>query len=481
MKFTLPTGDPMMRESIVSFRPHLSLLSLAILLGTAGGLRADDWPQWLGPQRDGVWRETGILDKFPKGGPKVRWRVELGGGYAGPAVADGKVYVTDRILAKGAKNPDDLFSRNAVDGEERVRCLDEKTGERLWEHTYSCKYEISYPCGPRTTPLVAGGKVYTLGAMGDLVCLNARTGEKVWEKNLPKEYNTRVPLWGYSAHPLLDGDKLICLVGGKDSVVVAFDKDTGKEKWKALSLEGERTEIGYCPPMIYTAGGKRQLIIWHPESVNGLNPDDGKLYWSQKFTAPSNMSIPTPLLAGDKLLVTGFYSGAMLLKLDADKPDASVLWKGKGRSEMPDKTDTLHSVMSTPVIKDGYIYGVCSYGELRCLKLESGERVWKDLTATSDSKSPSKEMKDQVRWGNAFLVPQGDRFFLFNEKGDLIIAKLSPKGYEELDRTHILDPTGHLGNFGGRRTIVWSHPAFANKSMYARNDKEIVCVSLAAE
>jgi hypothetical protein len=172
---------------------------------------------------------------------------------------------------------------------------------------------------------------------------------------------------------------------------------------------------------------------------------------------------------GNNLFVTAFYSGAMMLKLDPDKPEASVVWKGKGTGEKPGQTDAIHCVMSTPLIKDGYIYGVCSYGELRCLKADTGERVWMSLKATGKMEKPEE------RWANAFLIPQGDRVFLFNEKGDLIIAKLTPAGYDEISRAHILEPTG----IAAGRPVVWSHPAFAHKSMFARNDKEIVCVSLA--
>lgn len=442
----------------------MSRMVLALLVMVASGamLRADDWPQWLGPQRDGVWRETGILEKFPEGGPKVRWRVPIGGGYAGPAVADGRVYVLDRQLAKGTKNPANPFQRGMIPGSERVVCLNEATGEIVWKHEYDCPYRISYPAGPRTTPVVKDGRVYTLGAMGDLFCLEAATGKVVWSQHFTKPpYNLQAPLWGWSAHPLLDGDKLICVVGGDGSTAVAFHKDTGKELWRALSAN----EPGYCPPMIYEFGGKRQLIIWHPEAVNGLDPETGKVYWSQPFALRSGLSIPTPRKSGNDLFVTAFYNGPMMLRFEPGKPEPAVLWKGKSESEK--QTDGLHAIICTPVLKDGYIYGVCSYGQLRGLKADTGERLWETFAATTGGRPE--------RWANAFLIEQGDRFFLFNEKGDLIIARLSPKGYEELDRVHLLEPTGAAG-----RDVLWSHPAFANRCMYARNDKEIICVSLAA-
>jgi outer membrane protein assembly factor BamB len=442
-----------------------------LLFSTAA--RADDWPQWLGPKRDGVWRETGLLEKFPAKGPKERWRVSIGGGYAGSAVAKGKVYVTDRILADGVRNPDNPFNRMRLAGKERVLCLDNATGKELWKHEYDCRYEIQYPVGPRTTPVVDGGKVYTLGAMGDLLCLDADSGRVIWSKNFPKDYDAPVPIWGFSSSPLLDGDRLICLVGGKGSVVVAFHKDTGKEVWKALDID--RGGIGYSPPMIFEVGGKRQLIMWTPEAVNSLDPEKGTRYWSQKFLSRADLTAPTPRLSGDLLLVSSFYNGSMMLKLDKEKPGATVLWKSSVSSEQPGRTKDLHAIIATPFIRDDYIYGVCSYGELRCLKAETGERIWMDLRATGDQKEPVE------RWANAFLVQQGERVWLFNEKGDLIIAKLTPKGYDEISRAHILNPTSQLAGFGGSRKVLWSHPAFANKSIYARNDEEIVCVSLAAD
>jgi outer membrane protein assembly factor BamB len=450
----------------VCFFPTVAVLVLAV-----GPVHADDWPQWLGPKRDGVWRETGILEKFPKDGPKVRWRTPIGGGFAGPAVSGGCVFVTDRVLDEGEKNPADPFTRSNAKGKERVLCLDEATGKIVWKHEYPCQYRIQYACGPRTTPVVSGGKVYTLGAMGDLYCLNAEDGKPVWSKNFPRDYKAPVQTWGFAGHPLLDGDKLICLVGGKDGVVVAFDKDSGTEKWRALSVEGSGQ--GYCPPMIYKVGGMRQLIVWHPEAVNGLDPETGKLLWSQPFRVRSDLTIPTPRLDGDRLLVSSFYDGSLLLQLATDKPGAKVLWKSKVASEQPQRTEDLHSIIPTPVIQDGYIYGVCSYGELRCLKEDTGERVWMTLKATSKGQEP----KVQERWANAFLIPNGDRYFLFNEKGDLIIARLTPKGYEEIDRAHVLEPTGTAQG----RKVLWSHPAFADKAMFARNDKEIIRVSLAAE
>ena len=455
--------------------------SLAVLLLLTATAAANDWPQWMGPNRDGVWRETGLVEKFPEGGPKKLWEVKVGQGYAGPAVAGGKVYVTDRAVAAGQKEPKSPFDRAEQKGGERVQCLDAGTGKQLWEHSYPCTYRISYAAGPRCTPAVDGDRVYTLGAMGDLLCLDANSGKVHWSKNLPKDFGASVPVWGYSSPPLVDGDKLICLVGGSDGrLVMAFDKATGAEKWRSMSFESG--DFGYSPPVIHEIGGKRQLIVWHPRALVGLDPETGKKHWEVPFTAKAALTAPMPRREGDKLFVTSFYNGSMLVKVtDAG---AEAVWRSKARGEGPNQTTDLSSIMPTPVVKDGHVYGVCSYGQLRCIELATGKRVWETMQATrghltpqrvKDSPEPNVTQPWAERWANAFLVENADRYFLFNEQGELIIARLSPKGYEEIDRVQLLQTTNKLAG----RPVVWMHPAFADKCVFARNDEKLVCYSLA--
>ncbi len=432
----------------------------ALLATTMFRLDAEDWPQWLGPQRDGVWRETGIIEKFPAGGLNFRWRTPIGGGYSGPAVVKGRVYVMDRQLAKGTARSADAFSRSKVPGSERVLCLNESDGKILWQHEYECDYTVSYGAGPRVTPVVNDGKVYALGSEGNLVCLDAEKGTPVWSHDFKKDFAVKTPLWGFAGHPLVDGKKLICLAGGDGSVAVAYDKDTGRELWRALSAK----EPGYAPPMIYEFGGRRQLILWHPEAVNGLDPETGKIFWTYPLapSVRSGMTIPSPRQVGDLLFLTSFYNGSLTLRVGSDK--ATLVWQSKKVSEMD--TDGLHTVMATPFIENGHIYSPCSYGQFRCLKLENGKRVWETFAPTSGK---------SARWGHAFIVKHDERSFIFSENGDLIIAKLTPEKYQEVSRARLLDPANHDPG----RPVVWSHPAFANKNIYARNDKEIVCVSLA--
>jgi outer membrane protein assembly factor BamB len=436
------------------------LVSLGVLMAGASA-RGADWPQWLGESRDSIWTETGIMEKFPTEGPPIRWRAKIGSGYSGPVVAKGRVYVMDRVLAQEASKPSDPFQRGSITGGERVLCLNEADGKILWQHQYDCAYTVSYPAGPRVAPLVNDGKVFTLGAEGNLYCLDAESGKPLWSHDLKKELGMKSPMWGFAGHPLLDGKKLICLAGGAGSTLIAFDRNTGKELWRSVTTE----EPGYSSPILCTAGGKKQVILWQPEGVDSVDPETGHLYWSVPFKSRAGLTVSTPRFSGDSLFCTSFYNGSIMLHLDSTKPAAETAWQTVKGNEKD--TTHLNSILCTPFFDRGYIYGVCSYGQLRCLKAETGERVWETFQATTAG--------EPVRWANAFIIKNGTRFFLFNEGGDLIIANLSPKGYEEISRAHLLAPA----NTDPGRAVVWSHPAFANRCVYARNDNEIVCVNLA--
>ena len=434
-----------MSGTIVRHFPRLALSAFAAVI-ICGTLTADDWPQWGGPRRDIVWRETGIVRELPTEEllPRV-WSTPIAEGYSGPAVAAGRVYITDRDLGERV---------------ERVLCLDADTGDVLWKYEYEVEYAIHFPAGPRTTPTVDNGYVYTIGAMGHLICFDAENGNVIWRQYFPEDFGTRVPTWGMVSSPLIDGDQLIALVGGTDgSLVVSFDKRTGREKWRAL----DDPEVGYCPPVIFKFVDSRQLIIWHPRALSALDPSSGELLWAFPWTIRSGLSIPMPRQAGDRLFLTAFYHGPRMLEVEPGGGGVRLVWRGNSDSEM--ETDGLHSIMPTPWVTESHIYGVCSHGQLRCLDAQSGERIWETLDATGSG-----------RWWNAFLISHEDRFFIHNEQGDLIIAELTPAGYNEISRAKLVEPTRPVQ----RRMTIWSHPAFAMKSVFARNDREIVRVDLAA-
>jgi outer membrane protein assembly factor BamB len=435
---------------------HASIAVLASVAILAVPSRADDWPQWRGPNRDGVWRETGVIEKFDadklEGGQiPIKWRVEIGSGYSGPTVANGRVYVTDRVTQP--------------EQGERVHCFDEQTGEKVWSHEYRRTYAgVGYVAGPRACVTIDDGRAYALGTMGDFHCFDAKTGDIVWKKDLNEEYQIQMPIWGIAAAPLIEGELVIVQIGGKGACLVAFDRKTGEERWKALD---DRTS--YAAPLMIEQAGQRVLVCWTGDNVVGLNPQTGKAFWKHPFK-PNRMviAISTPVVDAGRLFVTSFYDGSLLLKLDGDKPAVEQVWRRQGTDEM--QTDALHSIIATPLIQGDYIYGVDSYGELRCLEAATGDRVWEDLTAAPN-----------VRWGNIHMTPNGDKVWMFNEAGDLIISRLSPDGFEEISRARLIEPTEEQlrGRRGPDQTgVCWAHPAYANKHVFARNDKELVCASL---
>ena len=447
----------------------LSLLILRLSLSSINISQAEDWSQWLGNQRDGIWRETNIIQSFPADGLTPVWRTGIGSGYTSPVVANGRVFVMDRIkhdpeLKKGkflhpAQPPQNAnFVRRLLPGAERVLCLEEDTGRILWSQEYVCPYRsvAIYAIGPRTTPTVDGNRVYTLGAEGDLFCLETETGQVVWHRNVRDAYQVETPEWGFAAHPLIDGDRIICMVGGKGATVVAFNKLTGKEIWR----NGDAPQPGYCAPMIYQLGGKRQLVVWDSDYLRGLNPETGAAYWQVGIKPAFSMSIGAPQQEGNRLFVMGYSRVSAMVQVAADGNSATVIWRG-------DTKRGVGGVFNTAVIRDGHIYAGGQGGRYMCVRLEDGEQQWSTFEPSTGDRPAS--------WANVFTVPNGDRYWLFNDLGEVTIAEMSPKEFHSISKTQLIEPTHRIG----RRTVVWSHPALANRHIFIRNDKEILCYNVA--
>ncbi len=410
---------------------------------------ADEWPQWRGPNRDGVWRETGLVERFETEQLPIVWRAEIGSGYSGPTVAQGRVYVMDRLV-----KPKQV---------ERVHCFDRKTGRHLWTHEYDCPYVgISYQAGPRASVTIDEGRAYSLGTMGHLFCFDAESGRVLWQRDMREDYKIRMPIWGIAASPIVVGELLIVQVGGQpDACLVALDRKTGQERWRALE-----DRASYSSPILIEQAGRPVLVAWTGGHVAGLNPQTGEVYWKYPFP-PRQMviSIATPIVRGERLFVTSFYDGSLMLRVPRDELAVELLWQRAGKNER--ETDALHSIISTPYMKGDFVYGVDSYGELRCLDAATGDRIWESLEATP-----------KARWSTIHMVENGDRMWMFNERGELIIARLSPEGYQEISRAKLIEPTRE--QLRRRNGVCWSHPAFAYRHVFARNDKEIVCANLAA-
>lgn len=443
----------------------LALAAGFVLTSSTTYLSAEDWPQWRGTNRDAVWNDSGVVDRFPDDGLTVKWSTPVRGGFAGPAVADGRVFVLDYQETPGSRT---------MDGHERLVVLDEETGALLWQQEWPATYrnlQFKFATGPRAVPTVDENRVYTLGAAGMLSCFDTETGDLLWRVDTVTDYDSTVPVQGTSQAPIVEGNLLVAAVGGEpDAKVVAFDKVTGDEVWRSLD---NISETGYSAPIVIDAGGVRQLILWHATAITSLNPETGEIYWNQDFTIGGGMAITTPVRSGRYLVVSQFFNGSMMLALNPDRPDARVLWQGRNRGELPDQTDTLHSIISTPIVVDDHLYGIGSYGELRGIDARNGERVWE-----------SDQMNEQDRWATAYFVRHRDRYFVVNDSGELILARFKPDGYEELDRTHLLRPTTRTrGGISGRyrdRAVLWAHPAFANQHIVVRNDETVVRLSLAS-
>ena len=424
---------------------------LPLLLLSALSPATDDWPQWRGPQRDGVWREDGVREDLPEK-LEARWRVPIGSGYAAPSVAGDLVFLMDR-----QEEPDEV---------ERVHAFDRSTGERRWSVEYPASYAgLSYPAGPRCAPLVADGRVYTLGSVGHLRCLDAGTGEVVWGHDLRKDYGIdqeRMPIWGISASPILEGELLIVPASAKDGAcLVAFEAKTGKERWRALDDRGN-----YSAPIIIDQAGSRVLVYWSGDRVVGLDPATGGEHWSVDFPSyRMPLGVASPVPAGEHLFLTGFYDGSLLLRLDPEELAAEKVWARRGQNER--STDALHVIIGTPLVLGEHVYGVDSYGELRCLELATGDRVWEDQTAVP-----------RARWSTIHMVQRGEQTWMFNERGELLLAELSPEGFEELGRVELIEPT--LGQLNRREGVCWSHPAFAERHIFVRSDEELACFDLSA-
>ncbi|WP_200836537.1 outer membrane protein assembly factor BamB family protein [Roseiconus lacunae] len=432
----------------------MSLALLTVLSSTGFA----EWPGWMGVGRDNRPTDLTLPSDFQAVPPAVLWKAPAAGGYAGPAVQGGNVYLADYQTSADSTVPN--FERKKITGRERVRCLDAQSGEEKWSHAYPVSYSISYPAGPRCTPIVDGDRVYTLGAEGELICFQASDGEIKWSKNLPREYSTKPALWGYASHPLIDGEKLICVVGGTGSHLVAFNKRTGEELWR----QGTASEQGYVPPTIIQAGGVRQLIIANPDAVSSLDPESGKPYWSTPYQATNGSIIMSPVTAQidgkTYLYVAGYSNKNLLLELDDRKPAATVVWQDINKH-------ALSPVNVQPIVDGKMLYGFDQNGALMGVELPSGDRQWQ--TGQPIAERP-------LRSATAFiLAPKGDdRYLMFTELGDLVIARLTTEGYEEIDRTNVIEPTSVA--FG--RRVVWSAPAVDQGRLFIRNDNEVICLQV---
>jgi formylglycine-generating enzyme required for sulfatase activity/outer membrane protein assembly factor BamB len=389
----------------------------------------EDWPCWRGPRRDGTWKGPKLPERWPAAGPRRLWRQPVGGGYSGVVVSGGRVCTLDYH-----KEPREI---------ERVVCFDAGTGRPLWRHAYPVRYgKLSYGSGPRASPTMHDGHVYTLGAVGHLRCLDAATGKPVWSKDLVGVMGAVLPNWGFSASPLVFEDLLIIQAGAQpDGCLVALQRRTGRLAWRSLS-----DPAGYATPILADVAGSRQLVCWTPSNVRGLEPRTGRLLWTVPFEVTYGSAIADPICADGLVFVSSYYAGARAIRPGRDS--ARVVWEDHRN---------LRGLMSAPLYRDGHVYLLDKRQGLTCFELRTGKKRWDDGNrSTPKGRNPQATLV----WAG-----DGDRALILNAEGDLILARLSPAGYRESARANIIGPT-------------WAHPAYAGDRVYARNDRELVCVSL---
>lgn len=386
-------------------------------------LLAADWPQWRGPNRDNVWPVKSFPARLPEK-LSPRWQKPIGGGYGGISVSSGRVYVMDR-----RKEPKEV---------ERVLCLDAGSGKLLWEHSYSVKYgKLDYGNGPRCTPTVHDGQVYTLGATGHLYCLDAKAGKVVWHVDTVKEFGGKVPQWGHACSPLVDEGRLVVQVGGRKALLVALDLHTGKEIWRALD-----DPPGYSSPVVI---GK-ELVFFTPRNVVGLGRKDGKVLWKVAFEGIQyDVSISDPVMADGVVLVSNYWSGSKAIR---PGPKPEVVWEGK----------RLSLLMCTPLVRGKHVYALDRAKGLKCIEMATGKVLWENEHVTPRDRNPHASMA----WvGSA----DGGKALILNTPGELLLVKLSPEKIEYLGKAKLIGRT-------------WAHMGLAEGCVFARDDREIVCAPL---
>jgi len=400
-------------------------LALAFVLGLAAAVAAADWPNWLGPRRDGSSPETGLLTTWPTDGPKLLWKAEGGDGYSSIAVAGGRAIT---LVQRG--------------GKEVVLALDAVKGTELWQTPIAVAYKNMYGNGPRSTPTIEGDAVYVTGVTGALACLNVKDGKIRWQHNLLKEFGAKNISWGLAASPTVEGRLVLAVPGGKGAGVAAFDKKTGELIWKL----GD-DKAAYATPIGVGVGGTRHLIFFTAPGLLGVSPA-GKELWRVPWKTEFDCNICTPLVIGDKIFVTsGEEVGCTLFKLKADGPP-DVVWESKG----PDSS--MLSYWANSVFHEGHLYGFCGEFskriDLRCVDMADGKVKWS---------------KDGFGKGSVTLAD--GHLFITTKKGDLVLVRATPERYEEKGRVTIL---------GENRTVG----TIANKRLYLRDKEKILCLDIGA-
>ena len=407
---------------------RLPLLSASISFTVLSAL-ASDWPQFLGPNRNGTYSGTNLAESWPKEGPPILWQKQVGQGFSGPVVANGRLIIFHRLQDR-----------------ETVECLDAVTGKQFWSYDYPTAYrdDFGFDEGPRATPAIAEGRVYTFGAEGMLHCLDLDSGKKLWTVNAKAQFQSPKGFFGIACSPLVEGKTVLLNIGGaKGAGIVAFETTTGKVLWQATD-----DEASYSSPVATTINGKRQALILTRNGLVSLDPAKGGIFFEFSWRPAMNASVSAavPLVVDDLLFLSASYgAGAVVLRINNDKPEK--IWSAD---------DVLSNHYATSVHHNGFLYGFDGRQEqgcnLRCVELKTGNIRW-----------------SRDRFGAGTILLAGDRLLILSERGELIRAPATPTEFKPNARVQILP------------VQVRAHPALANGLFYARSTSRLVCVDLRSQ
>jgi outer membrane protein assembly factor BamB len=409
-----------MHSSLKTLVHLLALTSLApVLLANSF-----DWPQWRGPDRSHVSRESGLLKTWPQGGPKRLWLYEnAGNGYSGPAVSKGK-----------------LFTLGTRDGNEILLVLDATTGKEILATKIGGILDNDWGDGPRGTPTVDGDRVYAMSGRGDLVCMKIADGKIVWSASMAKLGGER-PKWGYTESVLIDDQQVVCTPGGPEGAVAALDKMTGKVRWQSKEFTEPAHYSSIVPAQI---NGTAQYVQRTEKSVVGISPRDGKLLWETSFPGRTAV-IPTPIVRGNDVYVTaGYGAGCKLVRIGAGNK-VTLVYENK----------VMKNHHGGTVLLGDHIYGYSDENGWTCQDVSNGEAVWKH-------KGLGK---------GAIAYADGMLYCVEESSGNVVLAEASPKGWNEKGRFK-LDPQTKIRSARGR---IWTHPVISNGKLYLRDQDLIYC------
>jgi outer membrane protein assembly factor BamB len=410
------------------------VLACVLTALSGGAVRADDWPQWRGPGRTGLSKETGLLKQWPKDGPKLLWeQKDVGDGYSTPAVVGDRIYL--------------MADRK---GEEFVVALSIKDGAKAWDVAVGKvgrNRGPQYP-GTRSTPTVDGERIYALGSDGDLACLERVKGKAVWSKNLAKEFGGAPGAWAYSESVLIDGDNLICTPGGKTATLVALKKKDGGTVWKCAVPEGD--EAGYASAVAVDVGKSRQYVQFLAKGLVGVDAKTGKFLWRYDATKDQAANIPTPVFHDGCVFTSTSRNGSGLNRIKVSEGAVSS-------EEVYHNKTALNSIGGVVRVGD-HVYGTNAKGQLVCMEFKTGKVKWQNACVGAAGLCYAD--------GMLYVRGQGGSGFGKETQPEVALVEATPDGYREKGR---FKQPGH----GGRP--AWPHPVVANGRLYLRDGKVLLC------